>query len=683
MGNGKNFKRCSVTGFAVLLLLFLLPGWTGQANEGQPEGKTLSPYFYVKSGEDDQAQLPLKETSAEVNIAGIIADVKIRQVYQNTGKSPVEAIYIFPGSTRSAVHGMRMTVGDRVRVAKIKEKETAKAEYAKAKKEGKSASLLEQHRPNVFQMSVANIMPGDQIKVELFYTESLVPTDGVYEFVYPTVVGPRYSNRKKETAPPGEHWVENPYLHEGILPTYAFDMKLNVAAGVPIREIASPSHLINVAYDGQTRAAVTLDGKEAASGNKDFILKYRLQGGKIESGLLLFQDKGENFFLLTMEPPKRPSPSQIPPREYLYIVDVSGSMHGFPLEISKTLIKELVSRLRPMDRFNVLLFAAGSQVLSENALPANPVNIRRAIDLIDRQRGGGGTQLIPALQRALDLPHEENISRTIVIATDGYVDVEKKAFEIIRGNLDKANVFAFGIGTSVNRFLIEGIARAGSGEPFVVTRREEALSAAAKFLEYIEMPVLTGIRVEYDGFDVCDVDPPSIPDVFAQRPVVLSGKWKGSPEGTITIRGLQGDKRYAQEIEVGSFRPLPANSALKYLWARNRIRALSDDYKIDADKDRKEEITRLGLTYNLLTEYTSFIAVDNLVRNVSGESTTVKQPLPLPEGVSDLAVGGTVPTVPEPETYALLFVVGSLMLWSIRARLPGFGFLLRSRRNRG
>ena len=174
-------------------------------------------------------------------------------------------------------------------------------------------------------------------------------------------------------------------------------------------------------------------------------------------------------------------------------------MHGFPLEISKTLIRELVSRLRPTDRFNVLLFAGSSQLLSEQSLSANPVNIRKAIDLIDRQRGGGGTELVPALQRALDLPHEENISRTIVIATDGYVDVEKKAFEIIRGNLGKANVFAFGIGTSVNRFLIEGIARAGLGEPFIVTRPEEAVRAATKFREYIETPVLRTSRCSSMG----------------------------------------------------------------------------------------------------------------------------------------------------------------------------------------
>jgi Ca-activated chloride channel homolog len=666
---GISNKRWLIGFIVVLWLPFLLPARTGRAFEGPPDDRTLAPYFLVRSGEDEQAFLPLKETSAEVNVAGVIADVTVRQVYRNTGTRPLEAVYVFPGSTRSAVHGMRLTVGNRVRAAQIREKGTARAEYTKAMKEGKSASLLEQHRPNVFQMSVANILPGDEIKVELFYTEELVPTDGVYEFVYPTVVGPRYSNVERASAPSGEQWVANPYLHEGEPPTYLFDIRVNLSAGVPIQEIVSPSHRVNVAFDGTAHAMVTLDSGDAVSGNRDFILKYRLQGGKIESGLLLYEDRGEKFFLLTVEPPKRVSPSEIPPREYLYIVDVSGSMHGFPLEISKTLIKELVGRLRPTDKFNVLLFAGASEVLSEKALPASRENIRRAIDLIDRQRGGGGTELIPALQRALNLPHEEDVSRTIVIATDGYVSVEKKAFEIIRGNLSAANVFAFGIGTSVNRFLIEGIARAGCGEPFVVTRPEEALAAAGKFREYIETPVLTKIRAEYDGFDAYDVGPSGIPDLFAQRPVVLSGKWKGSHEGTITIRGLQGDKEYRTVIDTRTVEPKPVNSALKFLWARSRIQALSDDNKIGFDPQRKAEVTRLGLTYSLLTEYTSFIAVDDLVRNATGDWSMVKQPLPLPKGVSDLAVGGNVPTVPEPDTYALMAVVGTLILWRARTWL--------------
>ena len=151
---------------------------------------TLSPYFFVQ-GDPTVDHLPLKDTSVEISVTGVIADVRVVQTYQNTGSRPINATYVFPASTRAAVYGMRMQIGDQVIVAKIKEREQAKQEFETAKKEGKSASLLEQDRPNVFRMNLANLMPNEAVQIELRYTELIVPTDGTYEVVYPTVVGPR------------------------------------------------------------------------------------------------------------------------------------------------------------------------------------------------------------------------------------------------------------------------------------------------------------------------------------------------------------------------------------------------------------------------------------------------------------------------------------------------------------
>ncbi|MCJ7786212.1 MAG: trypsin, partial [Desulfobacterales bacterium] len=287
--------------------------------------KTLSPYFYVKSDGPTVDQLPLKSTSADVKVVGVIADVTVRQIYKNEGKTPLEAVYIFPASTRAAVYGMKMTIGKRTIMAKIEERKEARRQYEEAKQQGKSASLLEQQRPNVFQMNVANILSGDVIQVELKYTELLVPTDGIYEFVYPTVVGPRYSSQPAETARPSQKWVENPYLHQGEAPTYTFDITADLAGGLPIQNIACTSHKVNIDYDGPSRASIKLDPSDKNAGNRDFILKYQLAGGKVQSGILLFEGEKENFFLLMLQPPKRVSVNQIPPREYIFIVDVSGS----------------------------------------------------------------------------------------------------------------------------------------------------------------------------------------------------------------------------------------------------------------------------------------------------------------------------------------------------------------------
>jgi Ca-activated chloride channel family protein len=628
-------KRTGIWALLVLTLLLMAnAGAYGQPGTG--EDKTLSPFFFVKSDDPELDRLPLKSTSAHVRIAGVIADVAVTQVYKNEGKRPIEAIYIFPASTRAAVYSMKMTIGERTLIAKIAKREEARREYEEAKQTGRSASLLEQQRPNGFQMNVANILPGDVIHVEMKYTELLVPTDAVYEFIYPTVVGPRYSNHETASR---DQWLANPYLQEGELPADPFDMKVDLAAGMPVQNITCSSHKVAVKYSGPTSASITLDPSEKNGATRDFILKYRLAGNRIETGLLLYKGAEENFFLLMLQPPKKPAEREILPREYIFIVDVSGSMHGFPLDMSKKLLKDLIGHLRTGDKFNVLLFAGGSSLMSEESLAASPDNIQRALTLIERQRGGGGTELLPALKRALAIPRAEGFSRTVVIATDGYVAVEEKAFDLIRSNLGDANVFTFGIGSAVNRHLIEGMARVGMGEPFVIAKAEEAPEKAKKFRQLILSPVLTRVKVDFQGFEAYDVEPPSVPDVLADRPITVFGKWRGNPSGSIRITGLSGTHPYDAKVQVEKVVPLGSNSALRYLWARHRISLLSDYTLLRPNDERVKEVTSLGLTYNLLTATTSFVALDSQVRFVDGQAVTVRQPLPLPQGVSNYAVG--------------------------------------------
>ena len=640
----------SITKYFLITIAIAIAAVLSQAAFGrmlpQPvedtNNKTLSPYFFVKSEDAALDQLPLKATSAQVQIAGVIADVTVTQSYRNEGQKPLEAIYVFPASTRAAVYGMKMTIGKRTIEAKINKREDARRTYEQALQQGKSASLLEQQRPNVFQMNVGNIMPGDDIRVELKYTELIIPTDRVYEFVYPTVVGPRYSNQSVAAAPASEHWVENPYLHQGQAPTYAFDIKVVIAAGLPIRDVACASHHVKTDYNGPTLANVTLDPAEKHGGNRDYILRYRLDGERIQSGLLLHEGDRENFFLLMMQPPRRIATAQIPGREYIFIVDVSGSMYGYPLEVSKKLLSDLIGGLRPTDLFNVLLFSGGSSLMSEQSVPATAENVRKAILLIDRQHGGGGTELLPAFSRALQLKKNEGYSRSIIIATDGYVTVEEKVFDLIRNNLGGTNVFSFGIGTSVNRHIIEGMARVGMGEPFVITRSDEAPAKAEQFRKLIQTPVLTNIDLRFNGFSAYDIEPLHIPDVLAERPIIVFGKYHGKAQGKITVTGTSGSGQYSEMVDVaaaGKKQARQGNAALRYLWARHRITLLSDYERLRSDDKRIQEVTDLGLTYNLLTAYTSFVAVDSEVRNHEGKPTTVKQPLPLPEGVSDYAVG--------------------------------------------
>lgn len=631
------------------------------AAEENQDDRTLSPYFFIEDGDSSVDKFPLKETDVTVNISGVIADVVIKQKYYNGGTRPINARYIFPASTRAAVHSMKMIIGEEVIVAQVKERQAAQQQFDKAKKEGMSASLVKQQRPNVFSMNVANILPNDTIDIELRYTELLVPTEKIYEFVYPTVVGPRYSNQPEATAPETDLWVKNPYLEEDQVSQTSFNISLSISTGIALQEIVCTSHETDVIWKSESVATILLVAPEDFGGNRDFIVRYRLAGQEIASGLLLFEGQEENFFLLMVQPPERIKPADIPPREYIFVVDVSGSMHGFPLNTAKKLLKNLIGNLRAVDRFNVVLFAGGSRLMSPSSLPATRENIRKAIRVIDRQQGGGGTELRSALQKALSLPRSESFSRTTMVVTDGYIAAERDVFHLIQNNLNRTNVFSFGIGSSVNRYLIEGMARAGQGEPFIVTKPQEAQGEAERFRTYVGAPTLTNIAVKYDGFETYDIEPPAIPDLFAERPLVVFGKWRGKPEGTIELAGLGGAGEYIQTIPVAETKPLKMNRALRYLWARTRIARISDYSLGRRNREDELEITNLGLTYNLLTRYTSFIAVHEAVRNSEPQSEDVTQPLPLPLHVSNLAVGGGAANVPEPELYMLL-VVASLIL---------------------
>lgn len=669
--------------FGILLLLPVFLSVTHLSLHAEPSTaeRILSPYFFVEQPEADGEEFPLLGTQVEVAISGVIAQVTVRQQYVNRGSTPIHGRYIFPGSTRAAVHGMKMRIGERLVSAVIKEKEQARQLFTAARQAGKSASLLEQERPNVFSMAVANILPGDRIEVEMEYSELLVPGESTYEFVYPTVVGPRYSNQPREGAPAAERWVENPYLKEGSEPRTTFDIATTLATGMPVQELVCPSHATTIAYQGPDTAKVTLV-PGGFGGDRDYILRYRLAEQKIATGLLLFEGEQEKFFLLMAQPPVRPQPSQIPGREYIFVVDVSGSMNGFPLNTSKQLLDQLLSALRPEDRFNVLLFAGDSTTLAPASLPATSENRARARDLIDRQQGGGGTELLPAMRRAMNLPRSEGVSRSILVITDGYISAERAVFETVAAGLGSANVFAFGIGSSVNRYLIEGLARAGRGEPFVVTDPAEAPAVAKRFCDYVGAPVLTDIKVDYQGIDAYDIEPPAIPDLFASRPLIVFGKWRGERndrQGSITLSGSNGETPYSQTFQLSEVEPAATNEGLRYLWARERIARLSDYASGGADPELRTEIVNLGLTYNLLTAYTSFVAVDEQVRNPGGEGKEVKQPLPLPKGVSNLAVAATGRSVPEPEFWlvALLLLAliglraGSRPLAMLRRRMGG------------
>jgi len=508
---------------------------------------------------------------------------------------------------------------------------------------------------------VANILPGDQVQVEIEFTELLQPENLIYEWHFPTVVGPRYSAEAMNNQE-REKWVDNPYFEtnteEDREQYTAFNLELTVKSALDIKGFQSPSHNPKIDYLGKREVKLALNSTQAGfQANRDVIIKYKLAEDRIVTGILAHKGEAENFFMIEVQPPERVKPEHIPDREYIFVLDVSGSMKGFPLDTTKELFKNLAKTMKPTDRFNILFFAGGNKLLSPHSLPATADNVKQALKMVDSHRGGGGTNLTSALKRALHLSADQDLARSFVVVTDGYVTAEKDTFELIRKSRNQANVFCFGIGSSVNRHLVEGIAKVGGGEPFIVTKPYNAAKKVKIFEEYISSPVLTNIQLDTIGIELFDVQPASMNDLFANRTLTISGKWKAEKEGSLIIKGKTGDgEDFIQEYTLDPKATNYDNPVLIDLWARQTVRELVDFNKVAEDVDLQARITNLGLKYSMVTPFTSFVAVDQTPQKLEAESKTVHQPLPLPANVSMSATSQAVEngSIPEPSSVFLL-----------------------------
>ena len=634
----------------VLIVLQAIRPWLGAS----PLDRSEAPRFEAESGNIER--LPLKATRVLASVDGVIARVEVEQEYANTGAVPVDATYVFPASTRAAVHGMVLDIGGRVIEARIEEKGKASVEFDTAKREGKTAALLEEKRPNVFRMQVAAIRPGEVVKVRLTYSESLVSEEGIYEFIYPTVVGPRYAKPGESRSPvqtatcPGEFDAPE------------FSLALAIHGGAALRDVTCASHASEMTFPATSEARVRIRGSEKErADNRDVVVRYRLGGESVTNGLLIHESENGGHFLLTIEPPARPEAGVLPPRDYIFVVDISGSMNGFPLDTAKKLMRGLLGDLRTEDRFNIIAFAGGSAVFSPDLRSADPDTVGRAMRWLDRREGGGGTELRAALEKALAMPGGEGRARVVVTITDGLISGEAEVFGLVRAQLGRANFFTFGIGSSVNRHLIEGLARAGKGEPAVVLHPGEAEATVSRFRRQIERPVLTDIRIEWDGFQVEAVEPSDVPDLFAERPLRITGKFAGEPEGKIHVRGRRGGEHLQAVIDVAEAAASGTrHQAVPILWARERVAALLPNGEENADPKTREEVLSIGLEYALLTPFTSFVAVDQQSVPTGVEAKAVAQPVPLPHLVSVSALGGG--SVPEPGVVSLFLTTITILL---------------------
>ena len=575
---------------------------------------------------------PLERTSVVADIAGFGARVTVTQTFVNPSRETIEAIYTFPLPNDAAVDRMQMRIGDRIVEGEIKRREEARLIYDAAKNAGQAAALLDQERPNIFTQSVANITPGAKVQIKISYVQILKFEKGEFEFVFPMVVGPRFLGNA-----PDPQNISPPITPKNTRTGANIDLTLNIDAGAPIQNYNSVLHQVSARKSGDSRMRVQLRRADEIP-NKDFILRYSVATDTIQDGFIAHTGEKGGFFTLFLMPPAQPEPSQIAPREVIFVVDQSGSQSGFPIDKSKELTLQLIKSLHSADTFNVLGFSNNVNPLWKTARLNTPENVAAATKFVSALQANGGTQLRDAAVTALTMPEDHSRLRLVVFNTDGFVGDEAAILKSIHEHCNRSRMFTFGIGNSVNRYLLEEMAIAGRGDVEIVTLAEKADEAVSKFISRSENPVLTDVSVSIEGVEVETLLPQALPDVFSERPVVIMGRYSTPGTRSVTITGNLGGRPWSRNIEI-DFPAQASAPALESMWARRKVDDLTRKAHLanilpEGDRATKDQVIDLALEFGIMTEYTSFVAVEKRVVNVGGKQRTVAVPIEMADGVS-------------------------------------------------
>lgn len=633
---------------ALALPLVLLPYAAMAAAEGVAPGSLVTP----------KGICPLRHTAVKARISGPLARVTVTQEFENPFQEKIEAVYTFPLPPDSAVDDMTMLVGDRTIRGLIKPRDEARKLYEDARRAGHIAGLLDQERPNIFTQAVANILPGAKVKIQIGYVETVPYEAGAYSFNFPMVVAPRYIPRRV----PDRARITPSVTPEGTRAGHDISVEVSVDAGVPIDALESKTHDVTVERPRLHQALVRLRDK-ATIPNKDFILTYAVAGKRVEDAVLTHRGPKGGYFTLLLQPPDRVTAEEIAPKELVFVLDTSGSMSGFPIDKAKETMQLALDGLHPRDTFNLITFAGDTHILFPRPVPATPENRRAAREFLESRSGSGGTEMMKAIRAALAPSDEQGRVRVVCFMTDGEVGNDLEIIAEVQKH-PNARVFAFGIGSSVNHFLLDNMARHGRGEVEYVGLKDDGSAAARRFHERVRSPLLTDISIEWGGLPVSDLYPARIPDLFAAKPLVISGRYSGSGGGVIRLRGKAAGRDFTREIRANLPAAQPDNDVLATLWARRRVDDLmSQDFhglqRGAMREDLKQQITKLGLDYRLMTQFTSFVAVEDTVVSEGGVPRRVEVPVEMPEGMSYEGMYGKENQLREADVRMRVFSAGS------------------------
>lgn len=627
------FAAGLITAFTLVVLSFMFPA-EAAASSMLPQSETyLKPsqvregsllFKSVKSGQYIPA--PQLKTDVKIEITGMVAFATVIQEFENPGDEWLEGVYVFPLPENSAVSHLTMDVGDRVIEGVIKEKAEAKKTYTEAKKAGKKASLLEQERPNIFMMSVANIGPHEVIRVELEYQQTVRFDLGVFSLRFPTVVGPRYipgqqtgtEGRYDEfdlsgwafstTEVPDAPRITPPVVEPGEDPVNPVSLEVILAPGFNLTKLQSLYHGVDVKYENDEKAVIRLNNVWTVT-DQDFVLEWKPEQNKVPQAALFAEEKdGEKFIYLMVMPPAEDIATDYHiPREVIFVVDVSGSMDGSSIKQAKEALEYAVSRLMPEDRFNIITFNDTVDKLFNYPVTGSIENINKAVRFIDGLEATGGTEIAPALYESLDGKTNLNRIRQVIFLTDGSVGNEQRLFQTVRERLGDSRLFTVGIGSAPNSYFMRNIAERGKGTFTYIGNVKEVQERMQELYTKLENPLLTDIRLSLSNRADVEMFPDPIPDLYLGEPVTLVARTEAVPDQFV-LSGYIAGRYWEKEINT---RAAGESEGISILWARQKIKSLMDSLDGGADKEEvRENVLATALQHHLVSRYTSLVAVD-------------------------------------------------------------------------
>ncbi len=598
----------------------------------------------------EELPLPLRHTHVDASIAAYIASVDVTQSFENIYAETIEAIYVFPLPQNAAVNEFVMQIGERRIRGVIKPREEARETYERAKAAGHVASLLEQERPNIFTQHVANLAPGAAIDVNIRYFHTLAYDDGWYEYVFPMVVGPRFN-------PPGStdgvgavaygdngasgQSTEIAYLPSHLRSGHDISLQVTIEAGVPIDAVESVNHRVSTTQTSLDEQVVVLSDDDAIP-NKDFVLRYRVIGDRLSAAMLTHRtEQGEGHFTLAIHPTHDDEWCPPTPHEMVFVMDVSGSMNGAPMRQSKDAVVHALRQLTPDDTFRIILFSNNVRTFSDRAVAATPDNVRKAVRYVKGLRANGGTYTEQGMRAALSGGRDAERPRTIAFLTDGYIGNEADILRRIHTDLgDHTRIFSFGVGTSTNRYLMNRMAKLGRGAVAYLSPNDDGGDVMDRFLRRVRRPAMTDLRIDFGELQVSDVYPERIDDLFVGRPVIVTGRFAGSGVHDVVVRGRINGQPAEIPLRVNVDEQAAGHEAIASVWARTRIAELADRSTFEPDSGLPRRIEQLALAHDLMSAYTSFVAVDSKTVVDAEGGVPVTVPVPMPEGVRlESAVG--------------------------------------------